>query len=112
VLLLGQIDPVDLGGLHLLLQYLRDKRIIFACQSKKINNFNTCVQKGSKFHLRVEGGNRYAVGILERVLNHLPCTIVEDEVGFDLVNAIGQAIMFLHLKYACQSRKQLKSKSY
>jgi hypothetical protein len=49
VLLLVQIDPVDLGGLHLPLQHLCAKRITFACQSKKINHFNTCVQKGSKF---------------------------------------------------------------
>jgi hypothetical protein len=64
------------------------KTITFACQCKKINNFNTCIV----------GGNTYAAGVLEGVLNHLPCGIVEDEVGFGLANAVGQAIMFLHAK--------------
>jgi hypothetical protein len=36
--------------------------------------------------------------MLEGVLNHLPCDIVEDEVGFVLANTVGQAIMFLHAK--------------
>jgi hypothetical protein len=36
--------------------------------------------------------------MLEGVLNHLPCGIVEDEVGFILADAIGQVIMFLHEK--------------
>jgi hypothetical protein len=36
--------------------------------------------------------------MLESVLNHLPCDIVEDEVEFILANAVGQAIMFLHAK--------------
>jgi hypothetical protein len=59
------------------------------------------VQKGSKFkfHLRVVGGNRYVAGGggLESVLTHLPRGIIEDEVGFDLANAVDQAIMFLHV---------------
>jgi hypothetical protein len=36
--------------------------------------------------------------VLEGVLNHLLCGIVEDEVDFILANAIGQAIMFLPAK--------------
>jgi hypothetical protein len=36
--------------------------------------------------------------VLEGILNHLLCGIVEDEVGFILANAIGQAIMFLRAK--------------
>jgi hypothetical protein len=39
--------------------------------------------------------------MLEGVLNHLSCDIVEDEVGFVLINAVGRvgrAIMFLHAK--------------
>jgi hypothetical protein len=38
------------------------------------------------------------VGLLEGILNYLPFSIVEDEVGFILANAIEQAIMFLHAK--------------
>jgi hypothetical protein len=48
--------------------------------------------------MRVVYGNRNVVGVLEAVLNHLACSIVEDEVGFVLVNSIGQAIMFMHAK--------------
>jgi hypothetical protein len=49
VLLLGQMDPLDLGGLHLLLQHLRAKRITFVCQSKKsITSTHVC-KRGSKF---------------------------------------------------------------
>jgi hypothetical protein len=36
--------------------------------------------------------------VLEGVFNHIPCGIVEDEVGFILANVIGQAIIFLHAK--------------
>jgi hypothetical protein len=36
--------------------------------------------------------------MLEDVLNHLSCGIVEDGVGFLLANAIDQVIMFLHAK--------------
>jgi hypothetical protein len=36
--------------------------------------------------------------MLEGILNHLLCGIVEDEDGFILTNAIGQAIMLLHAK--------------
>jgi hypothetical protein len=54
------------------------------------------MQKGRKFHLCVECGNRYAAGMPEGVLNHLPCGTVEDEVDFGLANDVGQAIMFLH----------------
>jgi hypothetical protein len=46
----------------------------------------------------VVGGNRYAVGMLEGILNHLPCGIVEDEVNFILVNTVSLVIMFLHAK--------------
>jgi hypothetical protein len=43
VLLLGQIDPVDLGELHIPLQHMCVKRITFACQSKKsINSTPAC----------------------------------------------------------------------
>jgi hypothetical protein len=54
------------------------------------------VQKGSKFHLCVVGGNRYAAGMLESILNHLSCGIAKDEVAFKLANTVDQAIMFLH----------------
>jgi hypothetical protein len=33
VLVLGQIDPVDLGGLHLMLQHMRAKKN-YICMSK------------------------------------------------------------------------------
>jgi hypothetical protein len=36
--------------------------------------------------------------MLQGLLNHLPCDIIEDEVGFILTNAVSQAIMFLHAK--------------
>jgi hypothetical protein len=36
--------------------------------------------------------------MLEGVLNHLACNIIEDEPDFDLANSVGQAIMFLHVK--------------
>jgi hypothetical protein len=36
--------------------------------------------------------------MLEGVLDHLACSIVEDEVGFILAKSIDQAIMFLHSK--------------
>jgi hypothetical protein len=36
--------------------------------------------------------------MLEGILDHLPCSIVEDEVGFILANTIGQAILLLHAK--------------
>jgi hypothetical protein len=36
--------------------------------------------------------------LLEGVRNHLPCSIIEDEVGFVLANGVGQAIQFLHVK--------------
>jgi hypothetical protein len=54
--------------------------------------------KEKYIHLHVVGGNRYAIGVLEGILNHLPCGIIEDEVGFLLTNIVGQAIMFLHAK--------------
>jgi hypothetical protein len=38
------------------------------------------------------------MGVLEGIPNHLPCDIVEDEVGFLLSNVVGQAIMFLQPK--------------
>jgi hypothetical protein len=43
-------------------------------------------------------GNRYAAGVLEGVLDHLPCSIVEHEAGFILANSVGQAKIFLHEK--------------
>jgi hypothetical protein len=48
--------------------------------------------------LCVVGDNRYAADMLESVLNHLSCGIVENEVGFILTNAVGQVIMFLYVK--------------
>jgi hypothetical protein len=39
-----------------------------------------------------------AMGVLEGVLNHLACNIVEDEVDFILGNSVRQAIMFLYGK--------------
>jgi hypothetical protein len=36
--------------------------------------------------------------MLEGVLNHLACSIVDAEVGFILANSFGQAIMLLHAK--------------
>jgi hypothetical protein len=38
------------------------------------------------------------VGVLEGVFYHLPCGIVEDEVGFVLANIVGQGIIFLDAK--------------
>jgi hypothetical protein len=38
------------------------------------------------------------VNVLEGILNHLACNIVEDEAGFILTNSFGQAIMFMHAK--------------
>jgi hypothetical protein len=49
LLLLSQIDPVDLGGLHLLLQDLCANGNYICISKYKNNNFNTCVQKRSKF---------------------------------------------------------------
>jgi hypothetical protein len=49
VLLLSQIDPMDLGGLHLSLQHMRAKENYILHVKIKNNNFNTCVQKRSKF---------------------------------------------------------------
>jgi hypothetical protein len=46
----------------------------------------------------IVGDNIYVASVLEGILNHLSCYIVEDEVGFILANIIGQAIMFLHVK--------------
>jgi hypothetical protein len=69
VLVLGQVDHVCLCGLHLLLQ-----------------------------HLRVECGHRYAACVLEGVLDHLSCNVVEHEAGFDLANSVGQMKMFLRAK--------------
>jgi hypothetical protein len=76
VLVLGQIDLFHLCGLHLLLQ-----------------------------HLCVVCGNRYAVGMLEVILDHLPCNIVEHRASFSLSNSVGQ-------KNACQSKKQLKFETH
>jgi hypothetical protein len=36
--------------------------------------------------------------MLEGILIHLACSIVEDEAGFILVNSFGQAIMLPHAK--------------
>jgi hypothetical protein len=36
--------------------------------------------------------------MLEGVLDHLSCSIVEHGAGFDLANSVGQMKMFLHAK--------------
>jgi hypothetical protein len=41
---------------------------------------------------------RYATSVLEGILNHVLCGIIEDEVGFILATAVGQAKTFLHAK--------------
>jgi hypothetical protein len=46
--------------------------------------------------MRVVCGNRYAAGVLEGVLDHLVCIIVELEAGFSLANSVGQMQMFPH----------------
>jgi hypothetical protein len=69
VLVLGLIDLFHLRGLHLLLQ-----------------------------HLRVVCNNRYAAGMLESELDHLPCSIIEHEAGFDLANSVSQTKMYLYAK--------------
>jgi hypothetical protein len=69
VLVLGQIDPYDLHGFHLLLH-----------------------------HLRVVCGNKYAIGVRKGVLDHLPCNIVEHGAGFGHTNSVGQMKMFLYAK--------------
>jgi phytoene dehydrogenase-like protein len=69
VLVLGQVDPFHLCGLHLLLQ-----------------------------HMRVVYGNRYAAGMFEGILDHLLCSIVEHGVDFSLANSVSQTKMFMHAK--------------
>jgi hypothetical protein len=69
VLVLGQVDPLHLRGIHLLLQ-----------------------------HLRVVYDNRYVAGMLECVLDHLSCSVVEHGVGFSLANYVGQMKKLLHVK--------------
>jgi hypothetical protein len=69
VLALGQLDPFHLCGPHLLLQ-----------------------------HPRVVCGNRYAAGMLEDILDHLSCSILEHEAGFGFANSVGQIKIFMHAK--------------
>jgi hypothetical protein len=69
VLVLGQIDPLHLCGRHLLLQQLH---IVY--------------------------GNGYAAAMLEGVLDHLPCSIVEHRAVLGLANSVGQTKMFLYAK--------------
>jgi hypothetical protein len=38
------------------------------------------------------------MGVLEGVLDQLPCSIVEHEAGFNFANYVGQTKMFLHAK--------------
>jgi hypothetical protein len=38
------------------------------------------------------------MGMLEGVLEHLLCSIIEHEAGFNLANSVVQAKMFLHAK--------------
>jgi hypothetical protein len=37
-------------------------------------------------------------GLLEGILDHLSCNIVEHEAGVILTNSVGQAKMFQHIK--------------
>jgi hypothetical protein len=36
--------------------------------------------------------------MLEGILNHLPCSIVEHEAGFSLANSIDKTKIFMHAK--------------
>jgi hypothetical protein len=36
--------------------------------------------------------------VLEGILDHLACSIVEDEAGFVLANSVGQGILFLQAR--------------
>jgi hypothetical protein len=69
VLVLGQVDSFHLSGLHLLLQ-----------------------------HMSVVCGNKCATSVLEGVLDHLQCSIVEHGACFGLANSVGETKMFLHAK--------------
>jgi hypothetical protein len=73
------------------------KRITFACQSKKIiTSTPACKREVNSPTCSMR--RQYAAGMLEGILNHLVSNIVEDEAGFVLANSFGQAIMFLHVK--------------
>jgi hypothetical protein len=69
VLVLGQVDHVCLRGLHMMLQ-----------------------------HLCVVNSNRYHVGMLEGILDYLPCSVVEHKTSFDLAKSAHQTKMFLDTK--------------
>jgi hypothetical protein len=65
--------------------------------------------------LNVVYGNRYAPGVLEGVLDHLLCSVVEHGAGFGLANSIHQtkySCMEKRIKFACQSKKYLKFEIY
>jgi hypothetical protein len=49
-------------------------------------------------HLRVANSNRYQSCVLESILDHLSCNVVEHEAGFDLANSVHQTKMFLHAR--------------
>jgi hypothetical protein len=80
VLVLGRVDLVHLRGLHMLLQ-----------------------------HLHVVCGNRYAPGVLEGVLDHLLCIVVEHGVGFSLANSVHQTKMFLPCKRELNLHAKVKT---
>jgi hypothetical protein len=46
VLLLGQIDLIDLGGLHLPLQHQRAKKNYIRMSKSKINNYKSIIEDG------------------------------------------------------------------
>jgi hypothetical protein len=73
------------------------KRITFACQSKK-SITSTPVRKRQVNSPACSTRQQICSEVLEGLLNHLPCGIVEDKVGFVFANTVGQAIMFLHAK--------------
>jgi hypothetical protein len=76
---LGQIDPFHLCGLHLVFQ-----------------------------HQRVVCGNRYGVGMLEGIHDHLPCSIVEHEASLTPSAKRKCSCMQKRIKFACQSKFFLK----
>jgi hypothetical protein len=78
--LLGQVEAMCILGVHTLLQ-----------------------------HLSVVVDDRLEVGVLETILDHFLSGIVEDQVGYVLVNTILQTKMFLYrsetTKFAQQKKK-------
>jgi hypothetical protein len=73
------------------------KRITFACQSKKTTT-STHVRKREVNSHACCRWYRNAAGMLEGILNHLVCNILEEKAGFVLTNSVGQVLMFQHGK--------------